>query len=181
MQALAGADEWYLSSPLWSIVGVVIAVVAIIVGERVTRRSAHPRTRLQVACSSTVLLVQSPLGAESGIEVRHRGRVLARPHAATLTLSWRGPRDVPRDAFDGLPLTVDLGTPVVTLVEQHSYPGRTGISAPPVKLTASGLEIGPALLGRNHELSYTVIVDGEPDLSVHGNLADVDIQVRKLP
>jgi hypothetical protein len=90
----------------------------------------------------------------------------------------RSARDIPRAAFDGKPLELDFRAPVVVLLEQKSHAWRAAVSAPPVAVAGTCLQVGPALLTSDHELRYTVLVDGEPDLDLRGSLTDVHIYTK---
>ncbi|WP_156077145.1 hypothetical protein [Saccharothrix sp. NRRL B-16314] len=170
--------DWYASGTFWAIAAVAVAVIAIAVGTWSAFRSANPRRHLHITEDSLVSLLPSGLGLGDDVEVHRRGKVLSNPHVITVSLVSRSARDIPRAAFDGTPLTLDFGVPVIGLLEQWSDPGRAAVCKPSVTVTATALTIGPALLTRSHELRYTVLVDGEPNLAIQGELADVHIHTK---
>ncbi|MDX8056670.1 hypothetical protein SK571_45510 [Lentzea sp. BCCO 10_0798] len=159
----------------------MVAVIAIVVGAWAAFRSANPRRALYIAERSAVALLRSTRGLDDHeIEVRRQGRVLNEPHVVTVDVASRGARDIPRSAFDGQPLKLDFGVPVVALLDQRSDADRPAVPSPKVVVTQTGLEIGPALLTRNHLLTYTLLVEGPPYFQFFGELADVNIYDRPV-
>jgi hypothetical protein len=174
------AEPWYSSGTFWSIAAVAVGLIAIIVGAWAAFRSANPHRNLYIFIDSSIALLWTPRGLDGGVEVRIGGRTLTAPHVVTIEIISRSARDIPKTAFDDAPLTLNLGVPVVAILEQRSK-ARTGLSEPAVVATARGLAIGPALLARNHKLRYTVLVEGRPTLTPQGNLTDVHIHMKPPP
>ncbi|MBV7700455.1 hypothetical protein [Streptomyces sp. TRM70350] len=83
-------------------------------------------------------------------------------------------RDITSSAFDqGLPLRVDLGTPILDLLDAESTP--TTAQAPPATITGAELHIGPGRIGRQSQLTYSVLVDGEVFFRFRHSLIDVEV------
>lgn len=152
-----------------SIFGLIVAAV----GVAYARKQATPPKRvLRVDASPPVPLIATGPAAEIGIEVKRDGLALVDPSLITLTLDSDGDYDIARTAFDdGKPVAVDLGVPIVELLQ------RKGITA---SFVGSTLYLGPDLIKKGSRASLLVLVDGHPNLdSVAAQMATslIDVMV----
>jgi hypothetical protein len=94
----------------------------------------------------------------------------------TIYLSSRGRRDITRDAFDdGKPLALHFGVPIrLTSVSSSRQDLRT------VAHRAEGtrLLVGPGLIGRRQDLSFTAITKSEP-VGVICQASLIDVRIRR--
>jgi hypothetical protein len=157
------------------IAGGVIALIAILIGAWAAFRSAWPRRTLYVEMKSAVLLRPTP-GLDGGIEVRHNGWKLTEPHVATVCLSSRSDRDIESAAFDGKPLELEFGVPILKLLEATVDAQRAAVRVPCLEVTTTALHLGPALITRRHSLRYVVLVEGRPKFRPTGDLVNVNIR-----
>jgi hypothetical protein len=109
--------------------------------------------------------------------VYHKGQRLSEPYVVTVAVSSRSDRDIDRDSFDGKPLELRFGVPIIELLESNADAQRAAVRTPQVAITEATLEIGPALITRRHQLSYVVLVDGKPSFRPVGDLVNVTIKV----
>jgi hypothetical protein len=110
------------------------------------------------------------------LEVRHNGAVVAAPHVVEVVLVGRGRRDIPRAASgQGAPIELALAVPVVELLVTQTRDRRSALPTPPVA-DATGLRIGPALIGRRQQVRVTVPTDADPHLCG----PRLDVRVRKI-
>ena len=176
MQAAAvRAALWYTSGAVWSIAGVGIGALAIVIGAVATYRSDFPRRRLYIFVSSTTSLLYRSETQLMGLEVRNEGHVLTDPHLVTVEVVSRGRRDIPESSFDG-PIELDFGTEIVALIECVSVAKPETVPAPRAATTATALHVGPAVLARDHRVSYRVLVNGNARVVGECSLTDVDVR-----
>lgn len=175
-QQPASDTAWYASGTFWSIVAVVIAVVAIAVGAWAAFRSANPKCTLHVTIDQVVPLVASAPDLEGHqITVDLDGHQLSAPHVITIDIVSRSGKDITPDMFSNAPLELQFGAPIVALLRQYSDAGRSAVRDPAVAPIGESLYIGPALLTREHRLRYTVLIDGHPNFRPVADLANVTI------
>lgn len=110
-----------------------------------------------------------------GVEVRDEGCVLTDPHLVTVEIVSRGRRGIPEDSFDG-PIRLNFGTEIVAVIESVSVARPEAVPAPRMSTTATALHVGPASLGRDHALSYRVLVNGYASVVGECSLRDVDVR-----
>lgn len=175
VQAAVRAALWYASTTFWSIAGVSIGALAIVIGAVTTYRSDYPRRRLYLFVSSTTSLRHRSTSQLMGLEVHDEGHVLSDPHLMTVEVISRGRRNIPEDSFNG-PITLDFGTEIVAVIESVSVARPETVPAPRMATTATALHIGPALLGRDHRLSYRVLVNGNAHVIGECSLTGVDVR-----
>jgi hypothetical protein len=112
-------------------------------------------------------LLATPPGISSDIEVRHGGGVLVNPQVLEVRLQSRGRRDIRRDDFEGgKPLELDVGIPVVSLLDWFMGPGGDSTD-PDVRVRGLALAIGPSLIPRRQVFTFHLLADGGetlPDL-----------------
>jgi hypothetical protein len=171
------ASPWYTSGTLWAAVAAVAAVLAVIAAVVVPFMVTFPKRRLMYGMPLSAPMLVAPQGVRGELELRHRGVPLQKTHVVELKLVNRGRRDIPSSDFDnGTPITLDTSARIIELLQTTSEPST--IPAPAVVVDGSALKIGPGLIGRGQRITYTVLVDGEPELKYQGTLQDV--QVRQL-
>jgi hypothetical protein len=167
---------WYMSGTLWAIAAVLVGVVVGIITVWATFRSASPRRRLYVGLSSITPLLDRTGKELEGLEVRHKGSPLRDPYFVTVEIISRGRRDIPRTNFDG-PIEIDLSVDVVALLEAQSFAKPLTVPGPMYLTTARGVQVQPALIARNHRLTYSLLVNGEPNLILRCPLENVDVRL----
>ena len=145
-------------------------------GALINLRSA-PKRRIFFRMSDPVALL-TPDGAQHGLQVLRGGEKLDDPHLVEVTLQSSGRQAITRDLFDeGRPIVLRLGTRVVDLLKVVSQPIEQKV--PDYRLSNSAIEIGPGVLAARQSITFSVLVDGQPELSAESPLADVTIG-RKL-
>jgi hypothetical protein len=119
----------------------------------------------------------APEGVRGDLKLLHRGRVLADPRALTVELVSRGRKDIPSDAYnDGEPLKLNIGAPIVEILQVASEPAT--LPVPAVAADGTAVHIGPSLIGKRHTITITVLTDGgQPTLTCQSPL--IDVQVRQ--
>ncbi|MFC6091664.1 hypothetical protein [Saccharothrix lopnurensis] len=181
-QSLSAGEPWYVSGTFWTIAAVVVGVVAIAVTTWAAFRSARPRRILYIWADSAVPLVSNSPGLRGrSLAVSLDGRELAEPHTVTVRVAGRSALDIAASAFDGAPLELEFGVPIVALLEQRSDAGRAAVREPAVQVRGTALHVGPALLTRRHRLRYTVLLDGEPRFHPVSELPDVVVRREPAP
>ena len=169
-------DPWYLSGVFWAIAAVVVAVVLGIAAVWATFRSANPRRRLYIYLDKALPVVSTHEALQDAIQVRHLGRTLLQPYLVTLTVISRGRRDIPSSSFDGgKPIVANLGVPIIRLLEEKSLKSKVASLPPKSSVDGTRIRIGPSMLSRQHVLTYTALVEGEPNLTTEVALLDVDV------
>ncbi|MEU9686756.1 hypothetical protein [Amycolatopsis japonica] len=156
---------WYASSTFWAIAGVAVAIVFGIGAIVAAYRSQNPRRRLYVYVASATPLMHEK-GRDLAIEVSIAGRAVEDPYLVTVHVVVRGRRDIRKDDFDG-PIRLRFGSRIVGLLERTSTTVVPATPAPEVTHQPDSdlLEVAPALLRRDHELTYTLLLEGgEPAL-----------------
>jgi hypothetical protein len=129
---------WYDSTVFWGVLGLVVSLLATLVGYLLTvsgRRLAWSASR----------------AGRDG------------PRRVKITLASTGLSDIPSEVFDGgQPIRFDLGVRITELVSATSAAKTTSRTPPPVPpavITGSVLEVGPGLIGRQQVLTYVVETD----------------------
>jgi hypothetical protein len=173
MPRMVIAAEWYTSGTFWA--GAGVAVAALVGGATVvvTYMGAFSRRRLLWGASTVAPLLSAPDGVRGKLELRHDGQLLTDPHVLEVVLTVQGRRDIPSDAFDNdTPIRVEAGVPIVELLRVVAEPSSP--RAPGTRVDGTALEVGPGLIGRRQKLTFTLLVEGEPDLDCQAHLIDVD-------
>ncbi len=167
MPGMDVAGVWYTSGTFWTGAGTVTAVLGAVAVVWVTFTVGFPRRRLYYGMPAAARLLTAPAGMRSDLELRHHGTLLADPRVLTIELVSRGRKDIPSDAFnDRQPLQLDVGAPIVEVLQVTSKPDAL-------------LKIGPGLIGKRHEITITVLTDGEePSLTCQSPLIDVQVRQR---
>ncbi|WP_372672682.1 hypothetical protein [Amycolatopsis kentuckyensis] len=173
--APAPPEPWYTSALFWTIAGVAVAILAIVVSGFVTWWVANPKRRLYVYAANITPLVHRA-GAILSLEVRSDGVVLTNPHVVTVHISVRSRRDIRKDAFDG-PIKLFFGAHIVDVLEQIHQSDVPGSPWPKLVQHKDFLEVQPSLLRRDAKLTYTVLVEGDKAPSFWSEVpVDADIR-----
>jgi hypothetical protein len=124
------------------------------------RPARHAReTAAVLRLTSDTPLITPQQHVSKGLKVTYGTRQLDFPRVVIIiTLTSRGRRDIPRDAFDDKPVCLYLGRPIVERLKVTTSPSdRPG---PSYVIDGSRLEIGPSLLGRRQTTVFSLLVDG---------------------
>jgi hypothetical protein len=181
MSGLHAAGAWYASGTFWTGAGAVVAAVAAaaaVATTKVTRAVGFPRGRLYCWLRAAAPLLTVPAGIDD-LEIRYGvGSLLASPYFLTIELTSRGRKDIPTEAFDhGQPLTLDVNSPVVKVIQVLSEPET--LQPPKITFTGTELRVGPNLIGRQQKITIMVLTDGgQPLLSCRSPIRDVEIMER---
>jgi len=169
------AGQWYGSATMWAAVTAVLAATAIGVGAWATLRASNPRRRLLYGTTSAARLINASDMVRNTLRVTRAGTVLADPHVLVVEVRNDGRRDVASGAYDaGQPIRLDLGAPVVDVLESESTPA--GIQMPTIAVSGTELHLGPSLIAKGQRIRLTVLVDGPgPQLTFHAALVDVQV------
>lgn len=151
---------------LVSVLGIVIATVISVW----TYRKMNPKRQLRYRVEASPLLAAGA-GAGDRLTIALEGRPVTAPQIVTLSLWSSGRADIASSAFDaGMPLTFDLGTPIVEEIPTVTDSGARLEVAYPNKI-----ELRPALIHRKFQSTVRVIVDGTPNIHVNRVLPDIDV------
>lgn len=152
-----------------TLVGLVIAIIA----AWFAWRAIPPRRRLDFGLTSDVPIVHD-VGSLAELEVRSGGRLLERPRVVQLRVVGRGRSDIAAASFGDRPLVLDLGVPIVKLLDMRR--ANEAEPAPTVACTDTALRLGPSFIGKKQDLTYTIMVDGPPArLTYEATLLDVNL------
>ncbi|MEV5707447.1 hypothetical protein [Actinoallomurus sp. NPDC052274] len=153
------AAPWFTSGTFWTIVGVAVALIGIPITNWVTLRAGYPRRRLYYGLPVVTPMLNAEDDMREGIEVRRGGRVLTEPHVVEIKLISQSRLDIANHHFNaGRPLRLDVGAPIVEILKVSTQPSNREI--PKVEVVGTGIEIGPALIGKRQEVSFFLLVDG---------------------
>ncbi|WP_157620381.1 hypothetical protein [Saccharothrix sp. NRRL B-16348] len=124
-QSLSAGEPWYASGTVWTIVGIVVAVVLGCWAVWAAFRSARPRRALYITVDQAVLLPRSAPGLEHRrLEASLEGRGLTTPYVVTVGVVSDSAMDSAPAMFGGAPLVLDFGVPILALLDKSSVPGR---------------------------------------------------------
>ncbi|MGW2599275.1 hypothetical protein [Streptomyces klenkii] len=173
------ADKWSDPAIVVGVVAMVVSGALALAAIVVARRAAFPKRRLTYQLPKPARILAGASGVSPGrLVVMHEGSVLDDPYVAEVVVANAGRRDIPSSSFDGgNPMFLDLGVPIIEILDTT----RLGPTHALLTATVSGstLVVPAALIPTRHVTRFTVLVDGEPSLTVRAALADVD--VRCLP
>ena len=157
--------------------GVLVALLVGLALVWVTYIVGFPKRRLSYALRLVTPLLAT--GAAKDLELRHHDAVIAEPHVLEIELASRGRRDIPSSAFDGgEPIRLDVGTPIVALLQVTSEPAF--LTFPKVAVEGTSLNIGPSLIGpRQKVVLIALIKGGSPRLSWRSSLEGVTVKQQK--
>lgn len=156
----------------WTIVGLAATIALGIATLLVNRRYGTRRGRLLLTWEVAPLLRHSMLDPDT-LVVTYRDHPVSDPHLILLAVTNVGPIDVPTARFDEKePLVIRLeGSTFYGLLRTNSA-ARTWV---PEIGGDSEVRLLPGLMKRGEEWAATVLVSGEPVLSINNPLVDVDI------
>ncbi|MFF4228018.1 hypothetical protein [Streptomyces sp. NPDC001820] len=170
---VTAADAFYSSGNFWAAAAVIVALAAGGGAMWATLRAANPRRSIHVSMHETRLL-RSHASLGSTLEIRRNGALLTDPRLVQVYLRNPSRRDIASSAFDqGAPLRVDLGVPILDVLGAESSP--TTAQAPPAAASGAELGIGPGRIGRRSQLTYLVLIDGDPTFACRHTLIDVEV------
>ncbi len=158
-------------------VGDVAAIVGTIAVVWVTLRVSSSKRRLLISMPVVTPLLNDQPGMPDDVEVLRAGGRLTFPQIVYIELAGRGRNDIPKAAFDGEPLCLDIGVPIVKPPSVVvTSPGNR--RAPPCWHDGSKLLIGPCNIGKRQTTVFSLLVDGYcPKLSDPlQSLIDVDLR-----
>ncbi|WNM42149.1 hypothetical protein RMN56_12800 [Micromonospora halotolerans] len=147
-----------------------------------------PKRRIVYRLEAEQLFVESEKYT-TGVTIHHNGQKLAEPHAIFLGVGNDGRRDIPSTAFDsGKPIIFDFEAPIVEISHQATKPDGVPLSemtahlAQPVaaaeaKIEVSGttLRIGPSLMASRQIIMLSLLIDGQPRVSISNPPVDVRV------
>jgi hypothetical protein len=161
----------------------ILAGAAVVVGLAAAYfawRTIPPKRELTIAMRATPLLNRSDSNVDRQLRVVHEKLGdLADPQVVVLTIRNSGRAAIASAHYDAnQPLSLVLGQPILQLM-QPANKGGSGlkVSPPPSRVEFGVLEVGPGLIHRKQQLTFTVLVDGKPTLEVEPNLVDVGVKV----
>lgn len=171
------AGEWYSSGTFWSAAAVVVTLLVGVATVAVTYLTRFARQRLEYGLRTVAPLLTAPDGVRDDLELRHRGVRLEQPHLVEVVLAGSGRRDIPGTSFDnGDPIRLDLGVPIVELLQITADDSASATPTPPVHAVGTALLVGPALIGRRQHLTLTALVQGEPSLRCEAPLPNARVR-----
>lgn len=114
----------------------------------------------------------------SDLHVLYREEELADPHVLEIALSYRGRKDISSASFDqGQPLCIDVGVPIIDLLETIFDPEEeTDLK---VEAVETALKVGPGLLRKGHAMTFVVLTDG-PGARLTHEIPLADVKVRQV-
>ncbi|MBL1095170.1 hypothetical protein [Streptomyces coffeae] len=170
------AEEWYASDVFWAAVGGVATLATGFAAAVITHRVGTPKRRLWYGIYRTTRLLAEETGRVPELEVRQRGIVLEDPYIVEFRMVSRGRHDIPSSSYDaGQPITFDMGVPVLGVLETENQPVTSPV--PRMALDGTALKVGPSLLKKRHMVTYTLLVDGQPNLTSLAALEGVDLRL----
>jgi hypothetical protein len=174
------SGPFYASGTFWAGAAVAVAVVAIVVAVLLWFLGSPRRLLVYGVVSEAALLTSGArrqVGAD--LEVTLSGQVLNDPHVILLQVESRSRRDIRGTDFENaMPLMIDLGTPILNLLDLDTG----GRGKPDVKVEVKNTEvaIGPGLIKRGQTIRVNLLTDGPVSVTcAHPQLADVIIKERR--
>jgi hypothetical protein len=112
------------------------------------------------------------------LHVLYREEELADPHVLEIALSYRGRKDISSASFEqGQPLCIDVGVPIIDLLETIFDPEeKTDLK---VEAVETALKVGPGLLRKGHAMTFVVLTDG-PGAQLTHDIPLADVKVRQV-
>lgn len=150
----------------WAFVGIALAIVAIIASVIAARAWGTRRAHLAYQVDANRLIAHY---TPTGIKITHRDTALTDPWLVVIRLANTGPRDITSTSFhNGEWARLELGAKVVVVLD---------VSDPSLKLRGAGttIEVEPFHLPRRAEVTFTCLLDGEPDRLSFTPLIDTDV------
>ena len=174
MVSVLATGHWYTSG---TTISIAAALIIGVVGVAVTWRAGFPPKKLLTYRLSepTSLVSSESLGpARADLSVTYSGAELSNPYVVTLYAESRSRRDIRSVDFDqDKPLVFDLGAKILAVVGTDlSRPSAGAFS-----IDGNRVELPPCLIRRGQLLRISLLTDGEPRLTCHNPLADVEVQL----
>jgi hypothetical protein len=169
------ASGGILSSPVWIPLGVLVALLVGIPVILLTWRLVFARMRLSYSVLQTPLMEQSTFGSQLRVIYGEgdRERLLRQARVVRLRIISRSVKDIPTAAFnDGVPLIIDLGTPVLAILGDEEPTPPSGL---PITDDGNQVRIAPRLIKKGQVITINVLVDGIPRIHVLSPLIDVTV------
>jgi len=168
-------SEFYTAGTFWAgVAGVIGTLVLGLAGTWFVSRQV-PKRRLLYRMTDPVALLASPGILPVGLEIRRLGEVVKDPRIATVIIQSYGRQSIGVDLFSqGRPLLLEMGVPLLDILKVKSRPREQAI--PDYKVSETCLMVGPSGLAAKQRIEFSLLVDGEPDLTVISNLPDVKVQ-----
>jgi len=173
---LPAASPFWISDTFLGMAGIIVGMT----GVWAAFRAANPRQELAFQVNASVPLLTGHIDRPRDlVEVRVDGRILRNAQLIELRLVNRGRRDIPTEAFDQKrPLCIDVGAPIVKILNAVHSPH--GLRHPRLDVLDNVLTVGPDLFKRGQEITVSLLVDGQPRITVP-EPPFIDIAVRKRP
>ncbi|MFS8198823.1 hypothetical protein ACLVWQ_09045 [Streptomyces sp. CWNU-52B] len=170
---LVASDAFYTSGTFWAAAAVIVAIAVGVGAVWATLRAANPKRSVHISMVETRLLRgRARLGPT--LEITRGGTVLRDPRLVSIYLRNPSRRDIASSSFDqGLPLKVGLGTSILDLLGTEALPATA--QAPAATISGSELHISPGRIGRQSQITYSVLIDGDASFSCQHSLIDVDV------
>ncbi|MFC0842153.1 hypothetical protein ACFH04_07935 [Streptomyces noboritoensis] len=166
------AGTLHLTNAWWAAAGLAIALAGTWAAWKFGL-AAHSKPRLTYEIAGTPLL-QAPRSIQARLEIRHLGTHLTDPHLMRIVLTCHGRRDIPSSSFDqDQPVTVDLGVPILDVLDSHSHP--VGAQEPRAAATGTTLRIGPGRIRAGAHITYHVLTNGPCSPTWRDPLIDVTV------
>jgi hypothetical protein len=154
-----------------AIVGIAVAVLAIIASTLAIRTWGNRRKRLAFEVRSAPLIATGGPSADL-LKVTFRDIEVPDPHLATIRLSNIGPADISSDSFDaGRSFVVKLNCKMygVTATTHPQSTVSTAIGSDAV------IQLAPQLIAKGEEWVVEAVVSGSPSSEIESPLVDTDI------
>jgi hypothetical protein len=174
------SGPFYASGTFWAGAAVAVAVVAIVVPVVLWFLGSPRRLLVYGVVSETALLTSGArLQVGADLKVTLSGQVLNDPRVILLQVESRSRRDIRGTDFENaMPLMIDLGTPILNLLDLDTG----GRGKPDVKVEVKNTEvaIGPGLIKRGQTISVNLLTDGPVSVTcAHPQLVDVIVKERR--
>ncbi|MFF0270023.1 hypothetical protein [Kribbella sp. NPDC004536] len=163
----------------WATVGVIAAVVGLplaALATWATIRTIPPKRRLGIEMTSTRLFTRDKAsGAADRLWISHATfGVLADPTVVRLSIRNTGRAAISSALYDrDTPIKLHLGVKILELLEASN--ALTTQVGPPAEILDEILLVGPGLIGQQEWLTYELLVDGDPHLTIEHALIDVEV------
>ncbi len=167
-----GDSPLFSFSELLTIMGLVIAVIAIVVTVFVTRTYGTRRSQLIVDTRNVkkiAICLRMPDGKEEIIEPDPPIQYIVQ-----VRLTNKGPQDVTVDAFNGVPLSLSLGASTTGILTSNTLIG--------LDLKGKQARLQPRQIPRGTIWQWEIhTMEEYPYLTVSSPITNVDVKVRQYP
>jgi hypothetical protein len=169
---LLASGNW-ATSPLWIPLGVFVAIIVGAATVWLTYKLVFSRQRLDYSSFVSPLVARkAELADQLRIFYSSGEKALEEPQFVQVRLTCRSAKDIGRNDFDGLrPLIIEMGVPVVAILSDSGTP-TSGLDA---KRSGTQIQVGPGLIRKKAMITFDILVDGEPTISVVNPLRDVEM------